>query len=194
MQRISIFSTKDDYEIKLLMEGKINPDDLPFNQRMQPILEDFEDFVIEPETSSEVINDMRMRRPHAFQRQNSCSRESSISVHMNNYPIYNKNDDINCCNKFCAILVLIFIYHIFVLAHFSSSNCKICIGILIIFAFLLQMIYINIYILILTIMCTGFEKFIVNLKIIIILFMKAFFADFNINIIISYCFTQYKIN
>ena len=161
MQRISIFSTKDDYEIKLLMEGKINPDDLPFNQRMQPILEDFEDFevfLIESETSSEVINDMRMRRPHAFQRQNSSSRESSISVHMNNYPIYNKNDDINCCNKFCAILVLIFIYHIFVLAHFSSSNCKICIDILIIFAFLLQMIYINIYILILTIMCTGFEK------------------------------------
>ena len=56
------------------MEGKINPDDLPFNQRMQPILEDFEDFEdfeIESETSSEVDNDIRMRRPHIIQRQNS---------------------------------------------------------------------------------------------------------------------------
>ena len=147
------------------MEGKINPDDLPFNQRMQPILEDFEDFedfVIESETSSEVINDMRMRRPHAFQRQNSCSRESSISVHMNNYPIYNKNDDINCCNRFCAILALIFIYHICVLAHFSNSKIITCIGVpfylLIFLAFLFQIIYINFFILILRIMCSGFEK------------------------------------
>ena len=37
MQRISIFSTKNDYEIKLVMEGKINVNDLTNSQRQYDV-------------------------------------------------------------------------------------------------------------------------------------------------------------
>ena len=143
------FQPKNDYDIKLMMEGKIKENELSNSQRQ------FDD------NFEENIPDMirRENRIHINIRQLDENENMEIEY-----------DDENCSTKFCKILVFIlFGNSFFNIRYFDESNLNFFIRLAIFItyflfniAFFFQLIFFNLISLILILIFIGFKKFIVK--------------------------------
>ena len=172
------FQPKNEYDIKLMMEGKINVSELSNSQRQ--IDDDF------------IINDNQIHRLHI--RHHILRRMMGIEE-MDDEDNYNR---INCKNKACYVLFFIFFgNHFLILKGFDNiynNFISIIILILLYIPFIFQFIFLNILSLLVMFISIGFRRFIVEfihlenlyIKKIVLIIVNVLFATFFL------CFSLWK--
>ena len=158
------FQPKNDYEIKLVMEGKINFNELSSSQRQNNL----------------IINDLNIDIPQ--------ERNHNHFLGQDNYNSY------SCLKKFLIVLVYLFFGHsCFMLGEFSEQwndsvfFFHLFMDFVIYFVYLFQLLYLGIILFLFIVIFAGFKKFILLVKLVdydnykkyfisIIMFM--FFAEY----------------
>ena len=158
------FQPKNDYEIKLVMEGKINFNELSSSQRQNNL----------------IINDLNIDIPQ--------ERHHNHFLGQDNYNSY------SCLKKFLIVLVYLFFGHsCFMLGEFSEQwndsvfFFHLFMDFVIYFVYLFQLLYLGIILFLFIVIFAGFKKFILLVKLVdydnykkyfisIIMFM--FFAEY----------------
>jgi hypothetical protein len=158
------FQPKNDYEIKLVMEGKINFNELSSSQRQNNL----------------IINDLNIDIPQ--------ERNHNHFLGQDNYNSY------SCLTKFLIVLLYLFFGHsCFMLGEFSELRndsvlfFHLFIDFVIYFVYLFQLLYLGIILFLFIVIFAGFKKFILLVKLVdydnykkyfisIIMFM--FFAEY----------------
>ena len=158
------FQPKNDYEIKLVMEGKINFNELSSSQRQNNL----------------IINDLNIDIPQ--------ERNHNHFLRQDNYNSY------SCLKKFLIVLVYLFFGHsCFMLGEFSEQwndsvfFFHLFMDFVIYFVYLFQLLYLGIILFLFIVIFAGFKKFILLVKLVdydnykkyfisIIMFM--FFAEY----------------
>ena len=158
------FQPKNDYEIKLVMEGKINFNELSSSQRQNNL----------------IINDLNIDIPQ--------ERNHNHFLGQDNYNSY------SCLTKFLIVLLYLFFGHsCFMLGEFSEQwndsvfFFHLFMDFVIYFVYLFQLLYLGIILFLFIVIFAGFKKFILLVKLVdydnykkyfisIIMFM--FFAEY----------------
>ena len=155
------FQPKNDYEIKLVMEGKINFNELSSSQRQNNL----------------IINDLNIDIPQ--------ERNHNHFLGQDNYNSY------SCLKKFLIVLVYLFFGHsCFMLGEFSERRndsvlfFHLFIDFVIYFVYLFQLLYLGIILFLFIVIFAGFKKFILLVdydnykKYFISIIMFMFFAEY----------------
>ena len=155
------FQPKNDYEIKLVMEGKINFNELSSSQRQNNL----------------IINDLNIDIPQ--------ERNHNHFLGQDNYNSY------SCLKKFLIVLVYLFFGHsCFMLGEFSEQwndsvfFFHLFMDFVIYFVFLFQLLYLGIILFLFIVIFAGFKKFILLVdydnykKYFISIIMFMFFAEY----------------
>ena len=155
------FQPKNDYEIKLVMEGKINFNELSSSQRQNNL----------------IINDLNIDIPQ--------ERNHNHFLGQDNYNSY------SCLKKFLIVLVYLFFGHsCFMLGEFSEQwndsvfFFHLFMDFVIYFVYLFQLLYLGIILFLFIVIFAGFKKFILLVdydnykKYFISIIMFMFFAEY----------------
>ena len=155
------FQPKNDYEIKLVMEGKINFNELSSSQRQNNL----------------IINDLNIDIPQ--------ERNHNQFLRQDNYNSY------SCLTKFLIVLVYLFFGHsCYMLGEFSERwndsvfFFHLFMDFVIYFVFLFQLLYLGIILFLFIVIFAGFKKFILLVdyenynKYFISIIMFMFFAEY----------------
>ena len=155
------FQPKNDYEIKLVMEGKINFNELSSSQRQNNL----------------IINDLNIDIPQ--------ERNHNHFLGQDNYNSY------SCLKKFLIVLVYLFFGHsCFMLGEFSEQwndsvfFFHLFMDFIIYFVYLFQLLYLGIILFLFIVIFAGFKKFILLVdydnykKYFISIIMFMFFAEY----------------
>ena len=155
------FQPKNDYEIKLVMEGKINFNELSSSQRQNNL----------------IINDLNIDIPQ--------ERNQNHFLGQDNYNSY------SCLKKFLIVLVYLFFGHsCFMLGEFSEQwndsvfFFHLFMDFVIYFVYLFQLLYLGIILFLFIVIFAGFKKFILLVdydnykKYFISIIMFMFFAEY----------------
>ena len=155
------FQPKNDYEIKLVMEGKINFNELSSSQRQNNL----------------IINDLNIDIPQ--------ERNHNQFLRQDNYNSY------SCLKKFLIVLVYLFFGHsCFMLGEFSEQwndsvfFFHLFMDFVIYFVYLFQLLYLGIILFLFIVIFAGFKKFILLVdydnykKYFISIIMFMFFAEY----------------
>ena len=180
-QGFQFYQPKNDYDIKLVMEGKINANELSNSQRQ------FDDENI----AGDFLHiDIELPR---FERINRLDRPRNIRLE----PIRREIDEIeeryqniSCKEKLLKTIVFIFSGNCLFILHkleFGNRYLNIVIYILLSITFFFQMIILNLISLILILICLGFKKFISKFHDLTELFIEKFLIVIN-NIFVLYLF------
>ena len=161
------FQPKNDYDIKLMMEGKIKPNELPNSQRQFHYNLDNH-----LEINIPVVNRIENRMNHNI-------RYNEIEIR------YNRN---KCWEILCKILLFIFFGNFFCFTKgIDFEKFNVCVSLvtyaLIFIAFFFQMIFINLISLILIFIFIGFKKFIADFD-----NLNRFYAEKFFNIMLNLSF------
>ena len=158
------FKPKNEYEIKLMMEGKIDPDELSFGQR-QLDDDDSDDFDVESFDTILRFNPFRNRRFDSDDDFSSVSNSIQVNKEENNNQPNNQTikmeDNImkieKILFKICSIL---FGYNFFIIRKYKSTNPIISLAYsLLIIPFFFPLLLLNIFSLILTLIFLGSKEF-----------------------------------
>ena len=149
------FQPKNDYDIKLMMEGKINANELSTSQRQ-----------FEHNLDDNLVEEM-IHRAHDLRF--PINREIRNDFFENRY--YNEN----CWKKLCKILLFIFFGNYLFIVRATGRFFPKVIYDLLNFVFFFQMIFINLISLILIFIFIGFKKFIIEFEDLDSLFVVKFF-------------------
>ena len=165
------FKPKNEYEIKLMMEGKINADELSGSQRQSDDDDNFDDFVDSDDFSGSFPN-MRHIRDEPVDSDSEQSQRVSYGININMPPPriqYDSYNEIGIIEKILYTIGFIFfgnvyfIFRKFKLSKYLQNVLMLLIDLISIVALFFPLIFLNIISLIIILIFEGFKEFILIL-------------------------------